>query len=72
MGVSPLVIIDHTIIDFRGAEILLIYVNESAVKPVQIANKTIEESYIRSGSTTRKASMQEIGGLMLNSKIPVF
>lgn len=71
-GVSPLVIIDHTIIEFKGFQILLIYINESAVKPVFLAGKNIEESYIRSGSTTRKASRQEIGGLMLNSKTPVF
>jgi len=49
-----------------------VHVKESAVKPVYLTGKSIEESYIRSGSTTRKASRQEIGGLMLNSKTPVF
>ncbi len=71
-GVNPLVIIDHHFEDFQDKTILIIYINESAVKPVHLAHKTIEESYIRSGSSTRKASRQEIGGLMLNSKTPVF
>ena len=71
-GVNPLVIIDHHFEEFQDKTILIIYVNESAVKPVYLAHKTIEESYIRSGSSTRKASRQEIGGLMLNSKTPVF
>jgi ATP-dependent DNA helicase RecG len=71
-GVNPLVIIDHHFEEFQDKTILIIYVNESAVKPVHLAHKTIEESYIRSGSSTRKASRQEIGGLMLNSKTPVF
>lgn len=71
-GVGPLVIIDHSIQEFKGFSILLIYIKESAIKPVHIAGKTIEDCYIRSGSTTRRASRQEIGGLMLNSKTPVF
>ena len=71
-GVSPLVIIDHTFVEYKGFQILIIYIQESAVKPVFLAGKNIEESFIRSGSTTRKAARQEIGGLMLNSKTPVF
>jgi len=71
-GVDPLVSIDHSIETFRGVELLFIYIKESAVKPVHINNKTIEDSYIRSGGTTRKASRQEIGSLMLNSKNPSF
>ncbi|TYR36910.1 hypothetical protein FXV77_06950 [Sphingobacterium phlebotomi] len=35
-----------------------------------MANKTIEDTFIRSGGTTRKASCQEVGALMLNSKSP--
>lgn len=71
-GVNPLIIIDHHFEEFQEKNILIINVKESAVKPVHLAHKTIEESYIRSGSSTRKASRQEIGGLMLNSKTPVF
>jgi len=71
-GVDPLVSIDHSIETFREVELLFIYIKESAIKPVHIKDKTIEESYIRSGGTTRKASRQEIGALMLNSKSPTW
>jgi ATP-dependent DNA helicase RecG len=71
-GVDPLVHIDHLISDFEGVQLLFIHIRESAVKPVHLSSKTIEDSFIRSGGTTRKASRQEIGGLMLNSKTPVF
>lgn len=71
-GVDPLVSIDHSIEEYEGVQLLFIHIKESAVKPVHLAHKTIEHSFIRSGGTTRKASRQEIGGLMLNSKVPVF
>ncbi|MCF8370533.1 MAG: ATP-binding protein [Bacteroidales bacterium] len=71
-GVSPLVGIDHSIEEIENVPLLFVHIKESAVKPVQIAGKTIEDSFIRSGGTTRKASRQEIGGLLLNSKTPVF
>ena len=71
-GVSPLVRMDHATVEYREKELLIVHFKESAVKPVHIGNSTIEESYIRSGGTTRKASRQDIGGLMLNSKTPVF
>lgn len=71
-GVDPLVSIDHSIETFRDQEILLVYIKESAVKPVHLASKTIEDSCIRSGGTTRKASRQEVGALMLNSKTPTW
>lgn len=71
-GVNPLVRIDHAIETFRGEEVLFVYILESAIKPVHIASKTIEDSFIRSGGTTRKASRQEIGALMLNSKSPTW
>lgn len=71
-GVNPLVSIDHSIETFRGEELLFIYIKESAIKPVHINGQTIEESFIRSGGTTRKASRQEVGALMLNSKSPTW
>jgi ATP-dependent DNA helicase RecG len=71
-GVTPLVSIDHCVETFRGEELLFVYIKESAVKPVHLRNQTIEESYIRSGGTTRKTSRQEIGALMLNSKSPTW
>jgi len=71
-GVEPLVSIDHRIETFRDEEILFVFIKESAVKPVHLKGKTIEDSHIRSGGTTRKASRQEIGALMLNSKSPTW
>jgi predicted HTH transcriptional regulator len=71
-SVDPLVSIDHSVETFRGKEILLVFIKESAVKPVHLKGKTIEDSHIRSGGTTRKASRQEIGALMLNSKSPTW
>ena len=71
-GVNPLVKIDHAIETFRGEELLFVFIQESAIKPVHLVNKTIEDSFIRSGGTTRKASRQEVGALMLNSKSPTW
>ncbi len=71
-GVDPLVSIDHAIVTFRGTELLFVYIRESAIKPVHLAGKTIEDSFIRSGGTTRRASRQDVGALMLNSKSPTF
>lgn len=71
-GVEPLVNIDHVIETFRGKPLLLIHIRESAIKPVHLKSKTIEEAFIRSGGTTRKASRQEVGALMLNSKSPTW
>lgn len=71
-GVDPLVSIDHVVEEYEGVSLLFIHIKESPVKPVHLANKKLEDSFIRSGGTTRKASRQEVGGLMLNSKTPVF
>ncbi|MCX8514412.1 MAG: putative DNA binding domain-containing protein [Burkholderiales bacterium] len=71
-GVSPLVSLDHAIEQYADKPLLFIHIKESHIKPVHIAGKTIEDTFIRSGGTTRKASRQEVGGLMLNSKNPVF
>lgn len=69
-GVEPLVSIDHSVEEYEEKTILFIYIRESAIKPVYLSSQSIEESYIRSGGTTRKASRQEVGALMLNSKSP--
>jgi predicted HTH transcriptional regulator len=71
-SVSPLVRLDHSIETFRGKELLFVHIIESAIKPVHLFGKTIEDSFIRSGGTTRKASRQDVGALMLNSKSPTW
>jgi ATP-dependent DNA helicase RecG len=67
-GVEPLVSIDHSIEKFEHKIILIIYIKESESKPVYLKGKTLEETFIRSGGTTRKASRQELASLILNSK----
>lgn len=69
-AIEPPLALDHAVVDFRGVSILLIHVPEQTVKPVHRRGKTIEESWVRSGGTTRKASRQEVGALMLNSATP--
>ncbi|MCK5436655.1 MAG: putative DNA binding domain-containing protein [Desulfobulbaceae bacterium] len=67
-ALSPVVALDHSIIEYSNSPVLIIYVKESSVKPVHMKAGTLEDAYIRSGGTTRKASRHEIGFLMLNSK----
>ncbi len=71
-SLEPLVSIDHCIENYHGTALLFIHIKESAVKPVHIKKAGIEEAWIRTGGSTRKASRPEIGGLMLNSKTPQF
>ncbi len=67
-SVNPVVRIDHSIIAYKEIPILFVHIGESSVKPVHLRGKSIEESYIRTGGTTRLASRHEIASLMLNSK----
>ena len=69
-AMEPPLAIDHAVVDFRGAALLVVYIPEQSNKPVHRRGKSIEEAWIRSGGTTRKASRQEVGGLMLNSQAP--
>ena len=69
-AVEPPLAIDHAAVDHEGATVLLVHVPEQPVKPVHRRGKSIEETWVRSGGTTRKASRQEVGGLMLNSATP--
>ena len=69
-AVEPPLVIDHAVVDYRGVALLLVYISEQSNKPVHRRGKTIEEAWIRSGGTTRKASRQDVGGLMLNSQAP--
>lgn len=71
-SISPIIRMDHSIQEYKGVSLLFIYLFESHVKPVHLKEGSIEDSYIRSGGCTRKASRQEIGGLLLNSKTPQF
>jgi ATP-dependent DNA helicase RecG len=69
-AVEPCVAIDHSVIEFRGVPLLFVRVPEHVNKPVHRRGKSVEEAWIRSGGTTRKASRHEVGMLMLNSVAP--
>ncbi len=69
-GLEPPVALDHAMEDYESVRLLFVHVPESAVKPVHLRGKGLEDAFIRSGGTTRKASRQEIGTLMLNSRTP--
>jgi ATP-dependent DNA helicase RecG len=66
-AVEPPLALDHATVTFDGCEMLMVRVPEQRVKPVHRRGKSIEETWIRSGGTTRKASRQEVGALMLQS-----
>jgi predicted HTH transcriptional regulator len=69
-AIEPALAIDHAVVDYRGVSVLLIRIPEQTAKPAHRRGKSIEESWIRSGGTTRKASRQEIGALMLHGHAP--
>lgn len=67
-AIEPPLALDHAVVEHSpGAAVLLVKIPESAIKPAQRRGKSVEETWIRSGGTTRKASRQEIGALMMNS-----
>ena len=69
---EPAIQIDHHITEYDSIPVLLCYIKESSIKPVHVKNKSIEDSFIRSGGCTHKATRHELAGLMLNSKTPNF
>lgn len=69
-GLEPVVSIDHAVVEFEGKPVLIVRVPESSTKPVHAKGRAIDETFVRSGGTTRKASRQEVGNLLLNSRTP--
>ena len=69
-AVEPPLVIDHAVVEFRNVSILIVSIPEQRNKPVHRRGKSVEEAWVRSGGTTRKASRQDVGGLMLNSTAP--
>lgn len=69
-ALEPPLAIDHAVADFGAVRLLFIRVPESAVKPVHLRGKGLDDAYIRSGGSTRRASRPEIGHLMLHSRTP--
>jgi ATP-dependent DNA helicase RecG len=69
-AVEPPLQLDHLAVDAEDSNVLLVHIPESDVKPVRLRGQPIEKSFIRSGATTRPASRQEIGTMMLHSRTP--
>lgn len=69
-GLEPPLAVDHAMEGYESVRLLFVHVPESSVKPVHLRGKGLEDAFIRSGGTTRKASRQEIGTMMLNSRTP--
>ncbi|MEO5736364.1 MAG: RNA-binding domain-containing protein [Variovorax sp.] len=69
-AMEPPLAIDHAVVTYQGVAVLLVHVREQPTKPVHRRGKSIEESWIRSGGTTRKASRQDVGGMLMNSTAP--
>ncbi|MES3023263.1 MAG: RNA-binding domain-containing protein [Pseudomonadota bacterium] len=69
-AVDPPLVLDHAVVEYDAVPLLFVYIREQMNKPVHRRGKGIEEAWIRSGGTTRKASRAEIGSLMLHSHAP--
>ena len=69
-ALEPPLALDHAVIEYREKPLLVVFIREQRVKPVHLRGKSIEHCFIRSGGTTRKASRQEVGALLLNSHTP--
>lgn len=67
---EPPLAVDHGVIEFENIALLCVHVPEHKNRPVHRRGKSIEECWVRSGGTTRKASRQEVAGLMLGSSPP--
>lgn len=69
-AVEPPLVIDHAVLAWEEAVLLLVHVPEQPVKPVHRRGRPLDETWVRSGGTTRRASRQEVGALMLDSSAP--
>ena len=69
-SVTPSLALDHAVETCGTARVLFVHIPESSVKPVHLRGKSLDHAFIRSGGTTRTASRQEIGTMMLHSRTP--
>jgi ATP-dependent DNA helicase RecG len=70
-AIEPPLALDHAVAETAaGVPLLLVRVPELPVKPAHRRGKSIEEAWVRSGGSTRTASRQEIGALLMNSSTP--
>jgi ATP-dependent DNA helicase RecG len=69
-ALDPAICIDHSVASYMSSRLLFIYIPESLVKPVHLRGKSLDHAYIRSGGSTRRATRQDIGHLLLHSHTP--
>ncbi|UFS62631.1 putative DNA binding domain-containing protein [Sulfurimonas sp. HSL-3221] len=70
---EPVVSIDHLTVEYKTYPVLIVHIPESKTKPVYVkSSDMMDGTFIRTGGSTRHASRQEIGSLMLHSKTPTF
>jgi ATP-dependent DNA helicase RecG len=70
-GIDPPLALDHAVVEVANTPLLFIYIPElQRGKPAHRRGSSIEETWIRSGGTTRKASRHEIGTLLLQTPSP--
>jgi ATP-dependent DNA helicase RecG len=69
-AVEPPLVIEHAVEAFEGMPVLIVHVSEQPVKPAHRRGRPLDETWVRSGGSTRRASRQEVGALMLDSRAP--
>lgn len=69
-ALEPPLMLDHAVESYLGVRLLFVHIPESPVKTVHLRGKGLEHAFIRTGGSTRPASRQEIGGLLLHSRTP--
>lgn len=67
-AVEPPIILDHSVETVDQHQVLIIRIPQNNFKPVHLRGKSIEEAWVRSGATTRKASRHDIAHMMLHNK----
>jgi len=69
-ALEPALTLMHAVVEYQDVPILFVHIPESAMKPVVLRGKQLDQTFVRVGGTTRSASRQEVGSLMLNSRTP--
>ncbi len=69
-ALEPPLALEHAVVDVDNTALLFVHIPESRSRPVHRRGRSVEECWVRSGGTTRKASRQETASLMLGSTSP--
>ena len=67
-SVEPPVTIQHSIIEFRGHDLLLVYIQESEEKPVYVKKEAMFGCYKRSATQTVKMSEAEVRSILATTQ----